>query len=111
MKHTPIIPNRHIVPPPFEPHLQIMILRNNLQEIRFQNLALALRDAIDPPVLELVRGPEERLPARDGIGAHDGVAGGEVEAGVFWGSALGVDEGGAELRGYAVEVGLVVRRG
>ena len=48
-----------------------MILRNKLQEIGLEDLALALRDAVDPPGRDLVRRPKETLPASDGVGPDD----------------------------------------
>lgn len=78
--------------------------------VSFEDLALAGRDAVDPAGLDLVAGREQALPAGDGVGAHDGVLGLEVEAVVLRGTAVGVDQ--LETKGLLDldKVGLVVRR-
>lgn len=92
MKHAPIVPDRHIVLPPPKPHLQVVILRDQLEEVGLQNLALAFGDAVDPSSVDLVAGPEEGLPARDRVGADDRVGGGEVDSGVLGSAAVGFEE-------------------
>lgn len=109
MKHGTIVPYGKVVNTPLEPHLQVMVLRNQLQEVALYDIALALRDAVDPALSDLAPGREQRLPAGNGVGADDGVRGGEVEADVLGRAAVAVDQLQAVLLGYAIEVGLVVR--
>lgn len=87
-----------------------MVLSNNLQKVRFQDVALALADIVDPSVFYLVRCTEKALPSRDGIRTHNGVGCLEVETRVLGCTALVVDELGAKFTGYVVEVWLVVGR-
>jgi hypothetical protein len=87
-----------------------VILGNQLQKVRLDDVALALRHAVDPTLLNLVRSAEERLPARDGVGADNGVRGLKVEPRVLRGSAVFVDELGAKVLRYAVEVWLMMGR-
>lgn len=88
-----------------------MVLSNQLQKILLNNLALGLADPINPARLELVRGTEQTLPACHRICAHNGVRGLEVQTRVLGCAAGAIDEFRAEIFGYAVEVGLMVRGG
>jgi hypothetical protein len=73
MEDTAVIPNGHIVLVPLEPHLQIMVLGDQLQEVRLDDITLALSHTIDPALLNLVSCTEERFPARDWVSADDWV--------------------------------------
>ena len=86
MVHTPIIPNRHIIHAlPLVPHLQIVVLHNQLNKPIQKVLALLLAQAMN--ALHVVADGEDGLPARDRVGADDGVHGVERLADVFGGAA------------------------
>lgn len=81
-----------------------MILNNELQK-RFQQRSTLLRfEPID--LLRVDADGIDRLPARDGIGADDGVDGREVGADVLGGAAGAFEEGEAAFRCDGVELGL-----
>ena len=89
---------------PLMPHLQIMILNNELQK-RFQQRRTLLRfEPID--LLRVDADGIDGLPARDGIGADDGGNGREVGADILGGAAGAFEEGEAAFRGDGVELGL-----
>ena len=86
------------------PHLQIMVLNNELQK-RFEQRGALLRfEPVD--LLRVDADGIDGLPACDGIGADDGVDGGEVGADVLGGAARAFEEGEAALGGDGVELGL-----
>jgi len=47
MPRAPIIPDRKVIFTPLEPHLGVMILRNEIEEVRKQKIRLISSDAID----------------------------------------------------------------
>ncbi len=71
MEGTELVPDGEIILGPPESNLQVVVLRDQLQEVILEDLALALRDAVDPPGRDLVRRAEETLPAGDGVGSDD----------------------------------------
>jgi hypothetical protein len=72
MIHAAIIPNRDIVRvlPPI-PHLQVMVLRNELHKPLEQVPALVLGKIVD--LLHVVPDGEDALPSGYGVCAHDRV--------------------------------------
>jgi hypothetical protein len=54
-----VIPDSEIIESPFEADLKIMILRDELQEICLEDIALAFRNSVDPAMLDLMSRPEE----------------------------------------------------
>lgn len=64
MPHTPIIPDRQVVFPPLEPHLCVVILRHDVEQVPEQQVGLIFRDAVDPLGESLVH--VYGLPSGDG---------------------------------------------
>lgn len=69
---------------PLETDLEIVVLGDHAEELVHEVGALVFGQAID--VLDVVADGEDGLPAGDGVGADDGVLGGELVADVEWGS-------------------------
>jgi hypothetical protein len=55
----PVIPDSEIIESPFEADLKIMILCDELQEIRLNDIALAFRNSVNPAMLDLMSRPKE----------------------------------------------------
>ena len=101
MHRTPVIPNRHVILFPFEPHLRVMILRQQIEQILEQQIRLVLRHAVDPRREAAV--DEHTFPARGGVRADDGVAGAQVGGRVERATADPRLNGVAHARGVRVE--------
>lgn len=94
MVHAPIVPDRDVVLRlPLQPHLQVVVLDDELHKPVEKVLALIVRQPVDP--LDVVAHGEDGLPTRHGVGADDGVDGLEDLADVL---------GCAPRRGVHVEV-------
>lgn len=86
-----------------------MILRNRIQKVRLEHLALPRRNAINPPIAHLQPRAKKTLPPSDGIRADNGVRSGEIQPVVLRAAALAVKQGEVVFCCCAVEFGLVVR--
>lgn len=100
-EHTDVI----LIHPPM-PHLQIVVLNDEVHELVEETPALAPGQAVD--ALDVRADGEDALPARDGVGAHDGVHGGEVGACVLRRAARARVDGEAVSGGRFVEFRLRV---
>lgn len=47
MPRTPIIPDSEIVLTPLEPHLCVVVLRNEIEQVRQKQVRLVFCDAVD----------------------------------------------------------------
>ncbi len=107
MPRAPIIPNRHVILIPPKPHLRIMILRHEIEQVRQQDVTLIPRDAIDAAREAAI--DIERLPARDRVRADDRVDRREGRAAVQRRAAQALAQRIAQARGLVEEEGRVVR--
>lgn len=86
--------------------LTLQYTRDVGRTISLDNFALRIRHIVNPASVDLVPGPEQALPARDGVGANHRVRGSEVKACVLRRAAVLVNELEVVFGGYLVEVGL-----
>lgn len=85
-----------------------MIVRNKLQEIGLEDLALSLRNVVDVPCGNLTTGGKKTLPACHRVRANHWVHSLKIESGVLWSAAVFVDQLKAVLFADVYKVGLVV---
>lgn len=85
-------PDGQIILIPPKPDLEIMVVRDNLQEIILQDLTLSGVHIVDPSLANLTSRGEQTLPARDRVGANDRMRSCEVQADIFGSTSLSIDE-------------------
>ena len=86
------------------PNLEIVVLDDEPEEGFEQGGALLRLEAVD--LLRVDADGIDGLPARDGVGAHDGVNGREVGADILRGAAGAFEKGEPALGGDGVELRL-----
>lgn len=107
MVHRPVVPDRQIVHVlPAVPHLQVVVLDDELHEPAQEVRRLLVAEAVD--LLHVVADGEDGLPAGDRVRADDGVDGLEELADVLRGAALGRVDAEAVAVGGLVEARLGV---
>lgn len=85
-----------------------MVVRNKLQKIGLENLALSLSNVIDVPCSKLPAGGKKTLPAGYRISADHWVHSFKIKSGVLWGAAVFVDQLKAVLFADVYKTWLVV---
>ena len=84
----------------------VVVAREEAQAVLADELVLISRDAVNAADVQPDAG-EQRLPPCDRVGAHDGVAGAELEANVERGAARRHDLVAARLAGGSTGSGSV----
>lgn len=110
MVHTPVIPDGEIIRVlPLVADLQIVVIDEQSHEPCEESLTLLLSHVVN--LGNVMAECEDGLPARDGVGADDGVDGFEELADILGSTALSSEELEAVLLGGLVEARLGVGGG
>lgn len=107
VESRPVIPDGTVILAPAVPHLRVVVLRHQVEEVVEQHVALVLGDAVD--ALGEAPVDKHRLPTCYGVGSDDGVDGCEVAALVQRRAADALAERVSETGGLVVEEGGIVR--
>lgn len=106
VKSRPVIPDGTVILAPAIPHLRVVVLRHQVEEIVEKHIALVFRDAVD--ALGEAPVDKHRLPPGYGVGSDDGVDGCEVAALVQWRTADALAERVSKTGCLVVEEGGIV---
>lgn len=92
MEDRAIVPDCQVILVPLEADLEVMVLCNQLKEVRLDDFALPFCHSVYPALLNLMPSSKQALPAGHWIRPHNRMRSFEVQARVLWRPTFIFDE-------------------